>query len=126
MTSQEEIKRVATAAHDNVINEVSNAIWPECFEVSERIRDLLYKDLEIEHKNTKIIELQINDEYGHYVVKIDSTVLGETMIVDGSFKQFANETDTPYGICPIDRIEPVVIVPKKEYVFIEWETQTCT
>lgn len=101
--------------------------WPDCWKISTRIHDaLLNKSPVLTVSDIDIVEYKINGTYTHYAIKITTQTANEqvTAIIDGSFDQFAIETDTPINICKQSEINPITVVtPAESYVFHQDRTQ---
>ena len=100
--------------------------WPECWQISTQIRDALIGGVSgLSAANVNLAEYRINGLYRHYAVKIAVDINNgyTTVLVDGSFDQFATETDTPINICRRAEIDPITVVtPIESYVFHENKT----
>ncbi len=115
MQSEEDISRIAQRVYENTS---FSGLWPDCYEISEDIIDALVVDGGIQTEYTDIIECYPTPGYRHYVVMIGKPVIGDSVIVDASFIQFACESDTPIDIAPRAELSPIITVsPKESYVF---------
>ena len=125
LLSEEEVRRVAKKAHDETIQEDEE--WPDCFTVSQRLKELLVSECGIsaeEGSDMSIYQYITADEFYHYTLYLPATFLGEEAVVDAAFAQFANETETPYGVAPAEEIRDVVVVkPAGRYAFFSDKTK---
>lgn len=97
--------------------------WPDCHDAAARVQQRLLNQHDVDPSFVEIREYMLPDEYGHYALYVAPEVVGDGMIVDPSFAQFANETAAPVGIAPASGISDVACVqPASRYVFAEYES----
>lgn len=105
---------------EQVRAEMSFDEWPHCGEISGELAATLPDRItDIASADTSILTFNISCgyRYVHYTVEIDPTGV-ESMIVDASFDQFAEETGTPVSVATQSDIEPIVVVqPAHDYIF---------
>lgn len=90
--------------------------WPDCYEVSQNIQSII--ETEYDSLRAEIKEFRFDSGFRHYALTIRDENTGESMIIDASYAQFAEETDVPIDMNKSDSISDVVIAsPKQQYVF---------
>ena len=93
--------------------------WPDCYDVSRKIQKRLIEDYGLSSEFVDIEEYRSND-FRHYYLLIQPEVMGDSCVVDASFRQFANDTGTEFDLAGPDDIQDVVIVePKEGYIFVK-------
>lgn len=122
LLTEEQIRTVAEQAREEVIEPDED--WPDCSDVSKKIRTDLLRRYDIDDHLAKYIEIKkyvLPDEYHHYALYLPDEILGEETIIDASYEQFSSDTDTPYNFSSGDDINNVIIVPETRYVFSQYE-----
>lgn len=110
--------KVKSVAHEAYNETSKQAMWPDCWDVSQNMIDHLFSKLNIPLSDLLIVECYPKNGYEHYVVEI--TQPEENILIDGSYKQFSYEADTPVSIDYIDKLDCVAIFqPNTEYPFYD-------
>lgn len=97
--------------------------WPNCYDISEAIKDELISTYGLSADTVWINKYLIDGEYTHYAVAVGDVMgTSDTIIVDASYDQFACETDTPICVADEDNINSVVIKSNQNYIFRHYRT----
>lgn len=90
--------------------------WPDCYDISEDIKDALITEHDINMEYLSLRECFPTAGYRHYVLEVSSMVTGESIVIDASFEQFDETTDTPVNAGR--NVDPVVVVsPAASYLY---------
>lgn len=112
-----ELRQIAEAQR----REMNYTTWPDCWTISERIRDTAIANIPaLTSEHVTIEEYLINGTYGHYAVNVSITLPDGAFssVIDASFNQFATETDTPINIAPNNELTNIIITsPSEQYIF---------
>lgn len=118
MISKEKLAEVARNQNEKE-SEGRGVPWPDCYDVSRSIQKELVEEYDLRSDLVDISEYR-NGNFRHYYVLIQPEAFGKSCIVDASFRQFANDTDSDFNLGNPEEIQDVVIVePKSRYIF--WE-----
>jgi hypothetical protein len=109
MDTQDKLKKIGL----QVFNNSKTGQYPDCFEISEELKNELISDHDYDEEDVSINEYIINDDYRHYVVNV-RTEEG-SFVVDCSFGQFSNKTNTNINLG--NNVDDVVVVRENEYIF---------
>jgi hypothetical protein len=116
-TLRTELRQIAETQR----READYTTWPDCWTISEQIRDAVIANIPVlTSKHVTIEEYLINGTYGHYTVTVSITLPDGTFscVIDASFDQFATDTDTPINIAPNEELDNILTVsPAEQYVF---------
>lgn len=114
--TESKVEQIAQQARDELLFEK----WPHCFDISQEIADTLVGEINhVTKHHTQLVKYNIDcgRRYDHYTLELKRKDKN-SLLIDASFDQFANDTGTPVNIAPQSDIEPIVIVaPPEEYIF---------
>jgi hypothetical protein len=93
----------------------SEMMYPDCYDCCIEMKNLLENNYDLDQEDINIREVIIDGNYRHYVLEVDTEE--ETLIVDLTFGQFAEERQGRINLGKKKDLEDVIVISKSEYIF---------